>query len=81
MRQLFPSGAPVTSARLSSGVAVYAAEGHPAILETEEALIPALPALWTVPDLLPTITVHDAVLPRVNFTLLLALCNLLKCKK
>ncbi|XP_053616639.1 eukaryotic translation initiation factor 2D isoform X2 [Plodia interpunctella] len=46
-------------------VAVYTVDGVPVLIETAEQLVPTVCALWKVPDMVPTITVHSPVVPKV----------------
>ncbi|KAL0829507.1 hypothetical protein ABMA28_003027 [Loxostege sticticalis] len=46
-------------------VGVYVVDGFPVMIETSEALVPTVCALWKVPELLPTLIVHSPVLPKV----------------
>lgn len=47
-------------------VGVYVVDGFPVMIETSEALVPTVCALWKVPELLPTLIVHSPVLPKVT---------------
>ncbi|XP_059050220.1 eukaryotic translation initiation factor 2D [Achroia grisella] len=46
-------------------VGVYVVDGLPIMIETEEQLVPTVCALWKIPDLIPTITIHTPVLAKV----------------
>ncbi|XP_026751619.2 eukaryotic translation initiation factor 2D [Galleria mellonella] len=46
-------------------IGVYVVDGIPIIIEKEEQLVPTVCALWKIPDLIPTITIHTPVLPKV----------------
>ncbi|XP_049878808.1 eukaryotic translation initiation factor 2D [Pectinophora gossypiella] len=46
-------------------VAVYAVDNVPVMIELETGLVPTVCALWKVPDLVPTITIHTPVLGKI----------------
>ncbi|XP_060806299.1 eukaryotic translation initiation factor 2D [Amyelois transitella] len=46
-------------------VGVYAVDGIPVLIETAEQLVPTVCALWKVPDMVPMMTVHSPVVPKV----------------
>lgn len=47
-------------------VNVYSVDGIPMVIETSEALIPTVCALWKVPNLVPVLAIHTPVLPKVQ---------------
>ncbi|CAH1634955.1 unnamed protein product, partial [Spodoptera littoralis] len=47
-------------------VNVYSVDGIPMVIETGEALIPTVCALWKVPNLVPVLAIHTPVLPKVQ---------------
>lgn len=47
-------------------VNLYAVDGVPMIIETAEGLVPTVCALWKVPGLVPTLTIHSPVLAKVS---------------
>ncbi|CAK1589366.1 unnamed protein product [Parnassius mnemosyne] len=46
-------------------VGVYVVDSVPVMIETGDALVPTVCALWKVPDLLPTLIVHSPVLSKL----------------
>ncbi|CAH0664238.1 unnamed protein product [Spodoptera exigua] len=47
-------------------VNVYSVDGIPMVIETSEALIPTVCALWKVPNLVPVLAIHTPVLAKVQ---------------
>lgn len=47
-------------------VSVYVVDNVPIVIEAAERLYPTVCALWKVPDLVPVLTVHSPVLPKVS---------------
>lgn len=45
---------------------VYAVDSIPTIMEVNERLIPTVCAMWKVPDLVPSITIHSPVLNKIQ---------------
>lgn len=54
-------------------VNVYSVDGIPMVIETSEALIPTVCALWKVPNLVPVLVIHTPVLPKVSCMLMIVL--------
>ncbi|KAM3958321.1 eukaryotic translation initiation factor 2D [Aphomia sociella] len=46
-------------------VGVYVVDGLPTMIETGDQLVPTVCALWKVPELIPIISIHSPVLPKV----------------
>lgn len=49
-------------------VSVFAVNGVPIVVDTPAGLVPTVCALWKLPELLPVVTMHTAVLPKVITT-------------
>lgn len=46
-------------------VGVYVVDGVPVMIDLGDRLAPTVCALWKVPDLVPTISIHSPVLSKV----------------
>lgn len=69
LRYLLPARATATWLRLvlasGAAVSVLAVDGPPLLLEVDGRLVPTVVALWRLPALLPSIAVHEHLLPKV----------------